>query len=445
MEKWMKKLILFVAVFALTVLSACSNDKNEPVTTATASPSQNPVEKKKDPVTIRVAVWNDNDKGNIQPVADAFHAKYPHITVNLEALNSADPIGKISTMAAAGDLADVISIHDVFVKKFALDGILEPIDNAMKVNNINVDDIFPAMLKLGQVDGKTYVMPREYDHLVTYVNTTILKNAGIELPKKDWTWEEAVSIMKKVSKKDSAGNVVQLGGDLEYLWEAVWGPFALSQGGVYIDAANKKINFSNPKVVQGLKSILDLSKEGYISNDRVKPPVLAKFNEGKAAFTFSVAPGIRAINDASKQLGFDWEVLPFPRFADKHVVGAGTTGFGLYIKSKHMEEAGAFISFFATKEGQEALTAGGTGIPLLKSLGQGQWREKLLPGVKKNWDAFVDSPEADVVTLLNEVPNDVAEMARGKLAEAITLYMNNESSLEDALKKVDESANALWK
>lgn len=82
---------------------------------------------------------------------------------------------------------------------------------------------------------------------------------------------------------------------------------------------------------------------------------------------------------------------------------------------------------------------------LLKSLSQGEWRQMFLPGVEKNWDAFVDSPEADVVTLLNDVPNDVANTARGKYAEAVTLYLNNNSSLEDALKILDESATALWK
>jgi phosphoenolpyruvate carboxylase len=72
------------------------------------------------------------------------------------------------------------------------------------------------------------------------------------------------------------------------------------------------------------------------------------------------------------------------------------------------------------------------------------WRNNSVP--RKNMDAFVTFPEADVLRI-HEVVLPIkasAELNKG-IREAYRKYIQGESSVEDALKVVEEKVNLLLK
>ncbi|MBP1988480.1 ABC transporter substrate-binding protein [Paenibacillus eucommiae] len=438
-------------VVMLMLLTACSGGSEKPAAESPkvtenkgAEATETPkVEVKKDPVELRFTVINDGEAKNVEPIVEAFHKKYPYVTVKVETLP--DYNAAVITKAASGDLGDVFQVLDTQLQNFVANKILYPLDDYLSANQFKFDDIYPAMLRLSQVDGKTYILPRDYNHIVIYVNTTLLKNEGIPMPGNDWKWDDFVNILKQTTKKDSSGQFIQGGPIVDPFFEAQWTGIVRGHNGSLVDEENKKVTLSDPKVLQSLKEYFDLFKEGYMFDAWSKELPKVDWTEGKSAFMIAVRPGIMSIEEWAATAGFEWDVLPFPELPERRAVGSGMSGYGVFAKSKHTEEAAALVSFITSEEGQKQFETSGNSIPVLKSMANSQvWRDLPVPG--KNMDAFVIYPEADVVSeLITELPLEVASIVRSKLREGFNKYIDNSSSLEDAMKAVDEQANAKWK
>jgi multiple sugar transport system substrate-binding protein len=399
-------------------------------------------EPKKKPVTIRVGVLNSpGEKENAEAVAEVFKKTHPHVTVKIEPYVG-DFRTKALAQAASGDLPDVTWIYDGGIKEFAEAGILEPLDDYLKANNVNIADIYPGMLGLGLLNGKQYAIPRDYNHIVFYTNVTLLKQEGLSLPENGWDWNTFMDYAKKLTKKDASGKTIQYAVRINPTWEPVWVACSQGRGGHFLE--NMKVNLTDPKVVHGLKDCWDLVKDGYSIDPYGRYPE-EMFSAGKVAFSVSVKPVAQGVHDSATSKGWEWDVTTFPKLPEKHAVGGGMSGYAVYSKSKHKEEAAAFLSLFVKREGQEAFGKTGNSVPVLMSMANDQtWRNNPVPG--KNMDAFVAFPEADVLRI-HEVKLPVkasAELNSG-IRGAFQKYIQGKSSLEDALKVVEEKVNAMLK
>lgn len=452
MKRNVNKLWMVMLIIALMAsLAACSGSKKadpapteKPKATETAKPTATP-EVKKDPITIRVGVLDvPSEIAGAKAVAEVFKETHPYVTVEVEPIVG-DYGAKMLAQAAAGELADVTWTADVFVKNFVENGIFEPLNSYLEANEVDLSDIYPAMLELGKVDDNIYMLPREYSHIVLFVNTTLLKQEGLSMPQNGWDIDTFLDYATKLTKKDASGKTTQFGSDLLTWWLPVWAAFADGYGGSYIDIPGKKTTFaSDPKVVQGLRVAFDMIKDGINIDYNVQYPE-NMFFAGKTGFMAHVISAAPGVNDAAKAKGFEWDVVTFPKMPVKHLVGNGTSGYGVYAKSKHKEEAGAFVSLFAKQAGQTAMAKTGLTVPPLKSMAQDEvWRSNPAPG--KNMDAFILYPEADFLPLSDKaIPVVVSSDINAGITNAMNNYVLNKMSLEDALKEVDAKVAADWK
>lgn len=451
--KTAKTALATLVVGTTMLLSACGgnngnngqNLKADSSPGASGSAAQTAEGKQHDPVEIRVGVpeW-PGEAENVDAVVNVFKEKYPYVTVNVEKMVG-DPHAKILAQAAANELPDVFWLPDTSVREFQDLDIMAPLDDAFAANGVDVGDVYPSMLDLGKVDGKTYMVPRDYAHVVTLVNTTLLKEANLELPSNDWDWDTFMDYAQKLTKKDASGNTVQWAVNSNIHWWAVWTPFALGRGGKLIDDSGTKLTVaSDPLVGQGLKDLWDLSKNGYALDPNGQYPE-DMFLAGKVAFYFAVKSVASQVNDVAKAKGFDWDVLPFPKLPSVHAVGGGTSGYSVSASSKHKEEAGAFVSMFLTAEGQKAFNAAGNAVPVLKSLASDDtWRNSPVEG--KNVEAYTIAPEADILPILSaKLPVSLIGESDAGYEDAMNKYLLNKLPLEQALQEWQDRINKAWK
>ncbi|MBB6670002.1 ABC transporter substrate-binding protein [Cohnella nanjingensis] len=451
MKAKIKKSALAALIICTTImLAACGGNKGNNDNKADSSPSPSAAQgteetKQHDPVEIRVGVpeW-PGEAENVDAVVKAFKEKYPYVTVNVEKMVG-DPHAKVLAQSAANELPDVFWLPDTSVREFQDLGILAPLDDAIAANGIDTGDVYSSMLGLGQVDGKTYMVPRDYAHVVTLVNTSLLKEAGLSMPSNDWDWNTFMDYAQKLTKKDASGNTIQWAVNSNIHWWAVWTPFALGRGGKLIDEANHKLTVaSDPLVGQGLKDLWDLSKNGYALDPNGQYPE-DMFMAGKVAFYFAVKAVASQVNDVAKAKGFEWDVLPFPKLPSVHAVGGGTSGYSVSATTKHKEEAGAFVSMFLTAEGQKAFNSAGNAVPVLKSMvNDDTWRNSPVEG--KNVEAYTIAPEADILPILSsKLPVSLINESNTGYEEAMNKYLLNKLPLEKALQEWEDRINKAWK
>ena len=246
------------------------------------------------------------------------------------------------------------------------------------------------MLALGQLDGKQFMMPRDYNHLVTFYNTDMFEAAGVPLPEDGWTWEQMVEAARKLTIKE--GDVTaQYGIDgSNFNWWAMAVPAIRGHGGEVVDESGKVV-VNSDEAAAGIDALYQLAKEGVATNYSEAPS--DTFNNGKSARFFHVRPILSGVMEASKD---KWVpgVATFPKFPVAGAVGTGTSGYAASAKTQYSKEAAALVLFIASPEGQKVFNATGNAIPVLQSLSDdNSWRS--VPNTTINQDAFVKFPEWD--------------------------------------------------
>lgn len=388
-----------------------------------------------------------DEKAIVNAISKAFMKKYPKVKVVITPING-DYNAKILAQAVSKTLPDVLFTFDTNARVFGKNGVFIPIDSYLSKFGFNKNDYVGNIMDFGKGDdGKTYMIPREYSHLVTGVNLSIIESS-LGMSKTDfmskyanWTMDEFIALTKQLTVKDGAGKVIQYGADINYNWEPVWTSFAVGYGGTVINSA-KKATFSNTNTVNGLKTMLNLVKDGYAADNlRPNETIVYPFTKGQAAFLFLSRPSLPNINSVFASLRMDWDILPFPRTPVKPVVGMGTTGYGVSSSSKNPYEAALLAYFVATEAGQKAFIGTGSGVPVIKSLSDSTiWKN--YPVVGKNSGAFISNPSFDyrcefsfnydISKMLSFVPN---------LNNYFLKYLVGEQSIVDSMKALDTVLN----
>lgn len=211
--------LCLVIVMSVGLMSCSSGDSStttgDPSSTSSQSGSTTTSGNTEEPVTVRVALFSDgNDMSETQKtVFDSFVEEYPNIHPQFEYITS-DSYGsnwngylmKIQTMIAGNDAPDIIALGLEGVALLAMKDMALPMNDFLDSHKEEFAPIIDAqnedLIKIFQIDGKTYGIPYESNDVVTHINKEIFAEAGIDLPGYDWTWDDFVEICDKLKASD---------------------------------------------------------------------------------------------------------------------------------------------------------------------------------------------------------------------------------------------------
>lgn len=392
--------------------------------------------------TITLSCINvPSEVGVCEKLIAGFKKQYPGIDVKLEKITG-EYDNKIITQSASGTVADVISVMDYMLSSYINHDVVKSLDALYTDYKFNEKYYISSLLDISKgADGKLYMAPREYSHIVVAVNKTILKSENIEMPKNDWTYSDFLDIVKKTTKKNASGKVTQFGVSGAHSDPNVWSSFVLGYGGTI--AKNGKLTLSDANSIKGLTELFNLVTSDYMAND-YDPNEASKFMNGQATFYFTSRPGIENVNTSLSKLRMEWDVLPMFSMPQGRYVGFGTVGYAVTNKSKNQDKsmATAFVNYVLSTDGQTKLLQTGATIPVIKGLqAQGAWKD--LPVSGKNSEAFIYKPEDDNTNPPHIAlsPNRYIEM-KNQMQQAQLKIFAKETSVADAMKVVDKEVNA---
>jgi len=297
--------------------------------------------------------------GPITKIIDGYAADFEKLNpgVKVKPIYAGDyvqTIGKALTAMKGGDTpemaillaADIITLTDENAV-LAIDDLAKTADDKAWLAGF-----YPGFMENAQLGGKTYAIPFQRSTPVLYWNKDLFKEAGLDPDKGPANWQEMVDFAKKLTKKDAAGNVTQWGvqiptdGNTSWLFTGL----TTSNGARLFTPDGKKTNFADPKVVEALQYVIDLSK-----THGVQPPGLTSwgttpkdFLEKKLAMMWTTTGNLTNIkNNAS----FPFGVAMLPAKAS---YGAPTGGGNFYIfkniSPAKQEAAFKFVRFMTTPE-----------------------------------------------------------------------------------------------
>jgi multiple sugar transport system substrate-binding protein len=314
--------------------------------------------------SLSISNWgNPGDQKIYEAAIARFNKKYPNVKVKdnfSQVVNWGDYINKIQASIASGDAPDVINIATEGVEYGLSKNLYQPLSNYLKQDQAVealVSDVSPALLKGFSKDGKTYLLPNNWNTMLVYYNPALFEKAGIARPADDWTWDDFLSIAKQLTTSGSGSAKVYGFGIPTYTFAYM--PWIYTNDASTASADLTKPTLNDPGTVEAIQFVRDLVYKDKVAPNPTGGDPTSLFQAGKIAMT--AAPANLAATLATNP-GFKYDVLPMPsNKTNTNVFGAA--GFAMYSGSKNKDLSWELLKELASQKTQQAWAESGTSNP----------------------------------------------------------------------------------
>lgn len=424
--KMKKTLSLILTVLLLVSVLAGCGQKNE------QKPSGN--SKEEISGSISYAFWDSGQKAYFEKCVEEFNKVYPNVKVNLEPNTWNEYWTKLEASATSGSAADVFWLNGPNIAKYAKGGVLLPIDDLIKTAGIDLSNYPEALVKLYNVDGVQYAIPKDFDTIAVWYNKKIFDEAGVPYPKEDWTWEEMVATAKTLTKSDkSVYGISAAYRDQTGIYNTIY-----AAGGNVISDDKKTSGYDKAETQLGIQLWVDLLKEGV-------SPDIASFEEtedyvqflsGRLAMHWNGSWFLNQVIESENKDHIG--VVALPSINGKK--GTVIHGLGNCISkgTKNPEAAWKWVEFLASEKAHKLSAETGAAIPAFKGTAK-DWVEK-----NPNYDLNTFIKAAQEYSYPYPASQNTGEWGQYQ-TEAMKKVFNMEIGVKEASDKLAEQMNEVLK
>lgn len=386
--------------------------------------------------TIHYWVAVDPDRWNVYNESiKEFNKQNPdiHVVLHKEIGDNVQVQQKLLTMLAAGTPPDVIHVDTMYVEDMARAGTIVPLDQFSGASELAAH-IFPGAMEPLIVDQKIYGYPIRANSIQLLYNKQMFREAGLDPALPPRTFAQMIEVAKKLTKRDSRGNVdvygYETGMTKDPHWTAhVFSPILWSYGGSYVSQSGEA-GFSG---VAGVKSI-DYW-DTLINQHQVAPTerITSGFQTGKVAMAHTGEWDIKPYKRDFPNLDFGFYTLPVSEDGVEPVIPLGGRAVVIPKGVNNPEEAWRLIQWVMNKEEQMRYTSSEVGLTPRTDLADDPW--------------FLSNPEyhralLDMVYVKAKAAPHILEM-NTLLSDAIqkSILLNHDP--QDALDEAATKYNAI--
>ncbi len=329
-----------------------------------------------------------NDVEELRKLATAYSQTRPYVKINIRQVRY-EEFDKLFVNALADDVApDVVSMHTRWLHKYT--SRLAPMPAKVQMANVSVQGQLKKETIITQeelplptlrgistnfvktvsedviIDGNAYGLPLSVDTMGIFYNKDLLDKAGVALP--PTTWGELLDIVKKVTKVDAEGKIVQsaipMGTGINIDNAADIIALLMMQNGVQV-AKGQSVLFADGlsddlethPAREALRFYTDFAratKEAYTWNDTLGN-ALDAFIANRTVFYIGYSYDYDRIRAQAPQMNV--EVIPLPQLNQGAPVNIANYWIESVVKkSTHQNEAWDFVRFLTTPENIKTYT-----------------------------------------------------------------------------------------
>ncbi|MGX7671407.1 ABC transporter substrate-binding protein [Plantactinospora sp. DSM 117369] len=348
--------------------------------------------------SLEIAYWNYGPvaEANNKAAADGFVAKHPGVKITLTPVageNWGSYYANLATLIASGNRPDLMTISGEGAQFVHANKLVLPINSYLDSDpeaKALVDDIAPGLIKGFTVDGDIVTLSYGWNDMVVYYNTDVFKQAGLEPPAADWTWDDFKATAKALSKDTNGdGKTDQYG----FTWasnEIFPGimPWVANSGGNLTSDDVCRATVDTPQVNKAVSFLQGLITEGIAPAPMPMSDVFTRFQNGQVAMFGAGRWPIASFVPAGFK-AFDIQLYPK---GDTYKTVFGGAGYPILKSSKNPDLAWEFQKFTVSDESEKAYVGTpdkpGDSIPSRRSVAQTIAKTGVPPA---NSDLYYDS------------------------------------------------------
>ncbi|MDR0654790.1 MAG: extracellular solute-binding protein, partial [Treponema sp.] len=187
----MKKIVFITLALLCLALASCSG-KKEAASSAPVSSAD--LENTAESGTLYYwSCFTGDSKTWDEWRVGEFAKLYPGIKVDMQSVPESAGInnGKLLSAIAAGTAPDLI-VADDYISAFGFAGqsAFEAWDPYLEAIDLSIDSFMPGFKNLMVYKGKTYLLPQDSNVIMLYINTDMVKEAGLDINSYPRTMDE---------------------------------------------------------------------------------------------------------------------------------------------------------------------------------------------------------------------------------------------------------------
>ena len=299
--------------------------------------------------------WSENEiaKGG------AYFSEYLTPQTNLEIVFDYYPFesftAKMISKIAAGDPSDLVLCNGDMLSAFVEKDLIMPIDEFLERDGISFDHFYG--IDEFTFNGKVMGLPSWYGAWYFYVNVDLFKQAGIEVPSGEWTFDQLREYAKKLTNPEKGiWGFVNEHSDSPKHW------YPLNGGAPFSDDMST-CTINSPEVVDAMQFLTDMI---YVDKSTTEPSQYASapadqlFGNWQAAILFGGACNTGIYRWNKDDIDFEWDVIypPTGPDAEKPTTHARSSGIFIPKNAKNPELSWEVMKFWSQPQSLIALDIG---------------------------------------------------------------------------------------
>jgi multiple sugar transport system substrate-binding protein len=306
---------------------------------------------------VDIEYWQYSYKARLDAMdklIEAFEAENPDINVIQTNFPYAQYRTKVAASVAAGEGPDVVQLYYGWLGDYLSAEILQPLSKKFFPNQAIEDDFFPIVGTM-KVNGSYYALPTAVRSLGLFWNKKIFREAGLDPNKPPETLDELIDVAKKLTKRDRAGNIIQVGLTMgpinqDHNW---WREVLVRQfGGEPYNADNTEVTYMNQAGLNAFQYYADfaLTHETSVVDFMDKGEIA--FKAGRAAMHIDGSFVLSLFNRTRR---LEWGVTELPSHNDIKANFSSYWVNGITSKAKGEKHAAAekFLKFITSDDAMQ--------------------------------------------------------------------------------------------
>ncbi len=404
------------------------------------------VPKNQTPKEVKLTWWGLwEDTRGVQLAIDDFQRANPNITIEYVKQDPKQYRGRLTTRIQNGTGPDVFRYHNSWVPM--LSTVLLPLSSDV-ITPEEFEKVYPQVIQDDLTKkGAIYGIPLGADTLAMFANTELFEKAGLQVPN---TWEEFVSISRKLTVKDPETDKIKTAGaalgtytNITHASDIVSMLFV--QQGVDMVALTDTANIKRQEAALNFYAAFAKGEQNVW--DGTLDESLLAFAQGNVGLYFGYSWDIFRIQKISDSLRF--KVYPVPGLqGGKNATIAGYWVEGASSKGKNQKEALLFMKYLARPETAQKLYAEQSKI---RAFGEPYARTDLADSLKDNELVypFVSQLPYARSTYFSSDTHDgdggLNSALNAYLGNALTTLANGEKSVASTSKTMNQGVLQVYK
>ncbi|MGB8452018.1 MAG: ABC transporter substrate-binding protein [Anaerocolumna sp.] len=256
--------------------------------------------------------WTDLIQENNITLTEEFNntvGKEKGIYVTAEYQGTYDDLHqKLQAAYVAGTTPEVTVMEIASIKTFAMNGVLEPLDSYIDKSGVDMGDYQEGLMKNSYYEDSCYGLPYLRSTPIMYMNTTLLKEAGLD-PKGPSTWDELAEYVKTVHEKTGKYGISMY----SYIWTLE--AFMMEHGSSVLNKEETATNMNSPEAKEVISFFKDLKADGsaHMISSAESDKLQADIMNQDAAIWFSSTGDLTNTLKIAGENGFEVDTAFIPK------------------------------------------------------------------------------------------------------------------------------------